>query len=330
MSDYTLFVLAGLAVVGAGTVLASAADAVAELTGLGRLWVGAILLAAATSLPELLTGVAAIRIGAPDLAVGDLFGSSMANMLILALLDLVWARRKLLRSVAFEHSLAACLAITTNALAAAFVLAAPATLILGVSPGSLLIVAIYLSGTRAIQRSTAPPPPAAGPPRAAVPVGRLVGPFSAFAIAAAVIAIAAPAFARAAEAIAIDSGLGATFVGTLLLGFATSLPELVACLAAMRIGALDLAVGNLFGSNAFNMATLLAFDLVSPGASIFTMLSPLHALSGLFAVALMALGLAAIVYRAERRFRMIEPDSLAMVMLYAVGVAMLYAAAVPR
>ena len=299
MSDYTVFALTGLAVVGAGVVLTMAADTVAEVTGLGRLWVGSILLAAGTSLPELLTGVAAMRIGAPDLAVGNLFGSSMANMLILALLDLLWSRSTLLRSAALEHSLAACLAITTNALAAAFVLAAPAVLVAGVSPGSLLLVAIYLAGMRAIQRATAPAAPA-GELRPAVQVGRLVGPLSGFMLATAVIAVAAPAFARAAEAIAVDSGLGETFVGTLLLGFATSLPELVTCLAAMRIGALDLAVGNLFGSNAFNMSILLGLDPASPGASIFTMVSPLHALSGLFAVTLMALGLAAIVYRAER------------------------------
>jgi cation:H+ antiporter len=78
------------------------------------------------------------------------------------------------------------------------------------------------------------------------------------------------------------------------------------------------------------MAILLALDLASPGSSIFATVSPLHAISGLFAVALMALGLAAIVYRAERRFRMIEPDSIVMVMVYVGAVAVLYGEATQR
>jgi cation:H+ antiporter len=327
MNEVAAFLLAGAAVVGAGVVLTTSADAVAERSRLGRVWVGAVLLAAATSLPELATDVAAVRLGAPDLAVGDLFGSSMANMLILALLDLALPRRALLRSVALDHALAASLAITTNAIAAAFVLAAPASTFLGVSPGSVALAVLYLAGMRAIRRATAAPgEPDGGRERAR----GLAGPIAGFALAAVVILAAAPLFARSAEAIAVRSGLGATFVGTLLLGLSTSLPELVSCLTAVRIGALDLAVGNLFGSNAFNMAILLALDLAAPGRSIFAIVAPTHAISALFAVALMALALAAIVYRAERRFRMIEPDSVAMLVLYAVGVALLYAETVPR
>ena len=82
-----LFLAASAALVVAGTWLARAADAIAERTGIGRVSIGTVLLAAATSLPELASDVAAVRQGNPDLAAGDLLGSSMANMLILALLD---------------------------------------------------------------------------------------------------------------------------------------------------------------------------------------------------------------------------------------------------
>lgn len=83
------FIASGLVVVLAGNALARYADAIAEATKLGRLWIGSVLLAGATSLPELATDISAVRLGATDLAVADLFGSSMANMLILAVIDLL-------------------------------------------------------------------------------------------------------------------------------------------------------------------------------------------------------------------------------------------------
>jgi len=97
----------------------------------------------------------------------------------------------------------------------------------------------------------------------------------------------------------------------------------VACIAAVRMGAFDLAVGNLFGSNAFNMAIFFAIDLAQPG-SIFASLDPSHGLSGLFAVVLTSLGVAAIVYRAERRFAMLEPGSILMLLGYGFALWFLY------
>jgi cation:H+ antiporter len=145
-----------------------------------------------------------------------------------------------------------------------------------------------------------------------------------FAVAAAVVLVAAPGLAWSAQGIATVTGLGDTFVGTWLVGLATSLPELVASLAAVRLGAFDLAVGNLFGSNAINMALLLPLDLAQPG-SLFAALDPAHAISALFAIVLMSLGLAAVVYRAERRFAMLEPDSLLILVAYGAAIGVMYA-----
>jgi len=318
-----VFLGSGAVVVLAGTALARLADRIAEASGLGRIWIGSILLAAATSLPELVTDVAAVRLNAVDLAVGDLFGSSMANMLILALVDLAYPRKSLLRHAALDHALAACLAITLNALAAAFVIARPDSVIGGVAPASLALFAVYIAGTRVVNRHTrreATPP---GQSKGTLATG--LGP-TIFRFAGATIAIlgAAPAFAWSAKGIAEVTGLGATFVGTWLVGLSTSLPELVSSLAAARMGAFDLAVGNLFGSNAVNMAIFLPLDAAQPGAAIFAALDPGHAISALFAVVLMSLGLAAIVYRAEQRFALIEPDSVVMVVVYGLGIWLLY------
>lgn len=321
------FLATGLVLVVAGTVLARAADAIADATKIGRIWIGTVLLAGATSLPELATDVAAVRLGAPDLAVGDLFGSSMANMLILAIIDLLPPRRAVLRRVAFDHALAACLAIGMTATAALALVVRPATTLLGVSPFSTLLLLTFVFGTRAVylQGRRAAAEVARG--AAMRPSGRLAGPIVRFALAAAVILVAAPRFARYAERIAEVSGLGDTFVGTWLVGLATSLPELVASLAALRMGAFDLAVGNLFGSNAFNMVILLALDVTQPGGSVLPLLDPGHLVAAMAAILLMSLGLAAIVYRAERRFSLVEPSSAGMLIVYLAALWLLYARA---
>jgi cation:H+ antiporter len=321
------FLVSGAVVVIAGAALARSADAIAEATKLGRLWVGSVLLAGATSLPELSTDVAAVRLGAVDLAVGDLFGSSMANMLILAGIDLLPPRRHVLRSAAFDHALAACLAISLNALAAVFVLAGNAAVAFGTSLGSVVLLVAYLAGTRAVFRHTRSRPEATDTGATpASPSLRQAG--IRFGLAALVILAAAPVFAWSAQGIAEISGLGATFVGTWLVGLATSLPELVASLAAIRLGAFDLAVGNLFGSNAFNMVLFFALDLAHPGP-LFAALDPDHVLSGLFAVVLMSIGLAAIVFRAERRFGRLEPDSALMLATYCAALWVIYRHSVP-
>ena len=327
MTYVLMFLAAGAVVVVAGTALARYADAIAKATGLGRLWIGSVLLAGATSLPELTTDVAAVRLGATDLAVGDLFGSSMANMLILAIIDLLQPRQQVLQRATLDHALTATLAISLNALAAVLVIARPEFTVARVGPGSVLLFLAYVAGTRAVYRHVlrdGPGAPASShpdSPRAAPSLRRAGWGFLAAAVA---VFVAAPAFAWSAKGLAEITGLGQTFVGTWLVGLATSLPELVASWAAVRMGAFDMAVGNLFGSNAFNMAIFLALDLAQPG-SLFATLDPSHALSGLFAVVLMSLGLAAIVYRAEKRFAMIEPGSLLMLVAYLAGLLLLYA-----
>jgi len=332
MSYLLVFLASGAVVVLAGGALARYADVIAETTKLGRVWVGAVLLAGATSLPELTTDIVAVRLGATDIAVGDLFGSSMANMLILAVIDLLPPRRHVLQHVTLDHALAACLAISLNALAAVLVLVRPEASLLWVGPGSLLLFLGYVAGTRAVYRHSLrdhvpSPPPHPGdetaPPAETRPSMSLRRAVLGFSVAALVVLAAAPALAWSAKGIAELTGLGHTFVGTWLVGLATSLPELVTCIAAVRMGSFDLAVGNLFGSNAFNMAIFLPLDLVQPG-SLFTTVDPDHAISALFAVVLMSLGLAAIVYRAKRRFMMLEPDSLLMLVVYAVAIWLLY------
>jgi cation:H+ antiporter len=122
----------------------------------------------------------------------------------------------------------------------------------------------------------------------------------------------------AAEGIASASGLGQTFVGASFLAFATSLPELATAVAAARIGAFDLAVGSLLGSNAFNMATILVADLAYTSGPILSAVDTSQAFVGVSAILLMALASAAIAHAARTRSVRWELSSLMTLATYAL------------
>lgn len=329
------FVASAAVVVVAGIALARGGDVIAARTRLGGLWIGSIFLAMATSLPELATDVSAIRIGVPDLAVGDLFGSSMANMLILGVASLL-PGSELFRKTALDNALLIAFAILLTAMGAVAVLMEPRVTVLGWDPAPVLMAAVYLAGTRLLLRHTTVMREA-GTETETVPDGATsVKPDEqggwplrrgvlAFAAGALLVLLAGPLFARYAAGLARLTGLEASFVGTWLVGFSTSLPELVTTLAAVRMGAYDLAVGNLYGSNAFNMMLLLPLDLVHPGGPLLGAVDPVHALSALVAIALMAIGLAAVVYRAKGRLSMLEPNGALMIAAYVAGLALIFA-----
>jgi cation:H+ antiporter len=324
----TIFLAAGVLLVVAGTVQVRAADAIAEHTGLGRLWIGSVLLAAATSLPELATDVSAVRLGAPDLAAGDLFGSSLANMLILAAIGYVRPYAPVFRAATPGHAVTACLAIVLNAAAGIFVLTAEDRPGWPLGAESLLLALGFFAGMRVVY-SHRTDGGVGGPqiivPGVRAPTWDFRTAVRRFGVATLAVLVAAPAFAWSAKRIAELSGLGTTFVGTWLVGMATSLPEVVTSIAALRLGAVDLAIGNLFGSNAFNMVVFLAMDIAYPGGSIFAVLDSTHAITALLAVVLMALGLAAIVLRSEGRRTLLEPGSALMLVVYLSGLWLLYA-----
>jgi cation:H+ antiporter len=118
---WVLFLVSALVIVVTGTKLSQYGDRIAEYSGLGRLWVGAVLLAAATSLPELFTAASATLMNEPDIAVGDLLGAGLNNMLILAILDLVYRGKRVWQQAAMEQLLLASLALTLTGLAGAVI-----------------------------------------------------------------------------------------------------------------------------------------------------------------------------------------------------------------
>jgi cation:H+ antiporter len=318
------FVALAVAVFVAAARLARHADAIADATGLGRVWIGTILLAASTSLPELVTDVNAALLGHIDIGVGDLFGSTLANMLMLSVVDIIYARRRILQGVALDQTLVGVLAITLTAIAALALTTGGFVALGPVGLDTLAIVGVYIFGMHAVYRSIAviPTPPeqlSLGETRRSILWSGIRG----FTLGALGLLLVAPGLVICAQALAIEAGQSQTAVGTVLVGFTTSFPEIAATVAAVRMGAIDLAVGNIFGSNAFNMCVLFAMDVAYTRGPVLAAAAETHIISAVAALLMLSLGLMAILARAQRRIDAVRVESLLIIAVYAGVLAML-------
>ncbi|MGV3721012.1 MAG: sodium:calcium antiporter [Actinomycetota bacterium] len=330
MSPWLVFLLSAAAVIVAGSRLSRDGDAIAEGTGLGGAWVGAILVAGATSLPELATDVYAVRAGDVNLAVGDLFGSCMANMLILGVADLLHTKVQVLTRVAINQVLVGVLAISLVALAILGIVAhVPATM-LGAGWSAWAIGVGYVAGMRLLHLNRGEPPfqSVGEAEEAAAQVRRhsLRRAYAGFALSALVILFAARYLASSAGEIALLLGLSSGLVGMVLVALTTSLPEVTVSIAAVRSGSYDLAVGNLLGSNCFNIAILFVLDFVDGPAALLGRASPSLAVGAVFAILLMSQALIGILNRSERRVGFFEPDATLLVLTYFGGLYPTYLA----
>jgi len=312
-------------VVVAAVKLAEYGDVIAVRTKLGGLFVGTIFLAAATSLPELIASISSFQLGEPNLAAGNFFGSNMVNVVLLALIDLVIFRVPLLRKVALSHALTAALT-TVLMVVAVFAILSDMNLTIGwVGIDSILLIVMYFVGIWLIQRESKGPSvasPAAQEPAPGFPKLRtgLIG----FAIAAGFLLLTVPQLVGTSTEIAEITGLGTGFVGLALLSVVTSLPELVAAIAAIRIGAFDMAVGNLFGSSVFNMLALGLSDFFYLEGSFLANIDPAFAMVGLLGLLLTNMALIGNLARVERRIWFIELDAVAIIIVYLLALYFLF------
>ena len=150
------FLLTLVIILLAGTKLARYGDAIGEKTGLGRIWIGLVLLALVTSMPELVTSVSAVAlVGLPDLAFGTIFGSCLFNLAIIGLLDIMHHSTPILSKASSRHMASAGLGILLIAIAAGGIFAGGrfSGLALGwVGIPSIIIPIIYLVGVREMFR----------------------------------------------------------------------------------------------------------------------------------------------------------------------------------
>ncbi len=325
-------VLCIILVIFVGTQLSQSADVLAEKTGLGRTWVGAVLLAGATSLPELATGVSAVVVfNAPDLAAGGIFGSCLFNLLLLALLDIVSGPEPLLKRAQISHTLAAGLGSVLLGVAAAGMLLAQAKIDLTVGwvgIPSIFLIVLYLLSMRLIAQFELRRRTQVLEQEADVFQYQHIKTQQAylmFALLSLAIVVLGVWLAFLGDRIAELTGLGESFIGALLLAATTSLPEAVAALAAIRLNAIDLAVSNIFGSNIFNLAILGIYDLAYFRGSLWTNISQVHLFTTIVAIVMTSVAIVGLIYRAARPARLYMTwDGLALAALYLGGMYIIY------
>jgi cation:H+ antiporter len=318
-------------IITAAIFLAKFADDIAKRTGLGGSVTGLVLLAGATSLPELSVGYSAVAMDAVDLTAGGVLGSSLVNLLILSLVDLIsWRPGRILTRSAAAHALSATVSgLLTGIVLLGMLLDVPWS-ILRIGPASWCVIATYGLCARLIfldQREstihaaaelTAEESSGKAPKKTAL-AWSILG----FSLATAIIFVVAPSLAAKADIIAAETGLGRTFIGTLLVAAVTSLPEAVSTIAALRMGAVDMAISNIFGSNAFNMVILAVLDVASPHP-ILGIVSPTHAITAACVLVTTSVGLLSILYRAEKRWWLVEPDAAVIAVLVIGALYLVY------
>lgn len=323
------FLLTAVIIVFAGTFLTKFADKIAQLTGWGRLFVGSLLLAGATSLPELMVDIHAVKNNLPDIAVGDLLGSCLFNLLILALLDFVYPSK--FRGTSFSpkylhHSLSAVLVIILASLVGIGIASKLEVSIFGVSLFAWAVLLVYLYGLRLIfidGKIKSVEQESNDELNVSNKTALLAWAFFGYIASSLVILFAAPYLVEAADKIAAASGVGHTFIGTTLVALTTSLPELVATLAAFRMGSLDLALGNIFGSNAFNLILFVPLDYLFTG-SLFSSVSGIHAVTAFSVVTVTGVAVMGQLYRKKERARFTEPSSETVVVVIFGFLLLLY------
>lgn len=321
---WLLFLGSAAVTVAAAAKLSEYGDVIAVRTGLGGMFIGTLLLAAATSLPELLTTINSINQEVPDMAAGNIFGSCMFNMFMLAILDLLNHRGRILRRVTLNHALSGGLAVLVGSMAILFILADVDLQIGWVGVDSLVLIALYMGGVRLLNDNPVTQTETELSPEQDKALPSLLYASLGFAGATAILLLVMPWLVRSSAQIADALGVSTGFIGAALVAVVTSLPEMVTTIAAARIGAYDLAVGNLFGSNLFNIFALGLADLFYMQGRFLGDVDPAMTLAAIFGVVLTAMGLVGNVSRLEKRLFFIEIDALLIALTYLAGMWLLY------
>ena len=336
-----MFAAAAAAVWFAGSRLARYAASISDRTGIGAAFLGLILLGGITSLPEIAVTVTASLAGSAALSVNNLLGGVAAQFVVLAIADAVHGRDAISSVVGKPVMLLqGTFCILLLIMAAAGIIMGD-TAVFGVGLWAWGILVLYIGfvwlinryqGSRAWiaggtrqkhlghERSSA----VAGgqePRGGDATLGRIV--FRTV-LAAIVILVAGYVLARTGDAIAGQTGIGASFVGAVLLGVATSLPEVSTVVSAVHLRHYAMAFSNIFGGNLFDLMLVFVVDAVYAGGPVLNEVGRFSSLAALLGIALTAIYLAGLLERSDRAVFRIGLDSMAALVVYLGGLALLY------
>jgi len=307
------FAICALLILFAGKRLARYADVIAEKTGLGGLWIGLILVAVATSLPELFTGIGSIVfVDAPDLTVGNLFGANSYNLLNIGFLDLLTRGSPLLSSLGSGQLLAAVFTLIPITLAALGIIFRENgfrvwsvgniglfSIAIIVSYGVITKVIYNFEKRKAAKKENTRPPDPRGAKYGDISLKKA---YIHYGISAGVIILSGIWLAYIGKEMSEVMGLNQSFVGSVFIGLATTLPEITVSIAALLIGAREIAVANMLGSNLFNIAIIFVNDVLYRKGPILGAISPGHLRQAFCVMAMTAVVILGMAMKPKKRF----------------------------
>ena len=316
-----VFVATAAAVIFFGTRLAVYGDALATLTGWGRLFVGSLLLALATSLPELSTNISAVRLDPPnpELSVGNALGANMVNMFTLAMVALAFGGRRFLQRVAPEQGYLILVAAVMTGAAVIFGAVRMDVAVWQVGLSSLVLLVLFMLGMRWVYLNR--PKEKENDRENNNPGMTLRKAWVLFGLVSAGVVVAGIFLAWSTDQIAEITGVASSTLGILAVSLVTTMPEASATVAAARIGAEDLGVAGLFGSCAFNVTILFYADIFYRDGILVNQTEPAHFVAGGVAIGLILAGMVLILGR-NRIQRIVATAGLAlMALVYIAGAA---------
>ena len=311
-----------------GRKLSQYGDIISKKTGLGGGFIGVILLGAVTSLPELITTISSVAfVKEVNLAWGNILGSNLLNLTILACSDIIIKRADINRVLDDGNILTGCFSIIITAVCTIGLITGKDIILLGhVSIYSVAVLLIYFLGSFILYKNAVKSKTVATEEDVnGVNVSNLKL-FSLFLLNAALIILAGVSVTYACDEIAKITGLGATFVGTLFLAIATSLPEIVVSVSAIRLGLISMAAGNILGSNFFNISILGVSDFFykNGSGSLFLDASKINLLTSTIFIIVTNIILIGMLYRSKKKLLRFGYDSIIVIILYLMTFYYLY------
>ena len=324
------FVVCALVIAVVGARLTNVADELADRTGLGEAVTGAVLLGAATSLSGIVLSITAAARDQPELAMSNALGGIAAQTVFLAMADVVYRRANLEHAAASIANLAQAallLGLLSLLLIGAY---SPDVHWFGVHPITPILFVAYVFGLQLVRNAEAAPmwtPRRTHETRTDSPEENnkamsLVRLWGGFFVLAAILGLTGYVLEGVASRLGNATGMSDTAVGVVLTAISTSLPELVTSIAAVRRGALQLAVGGIIGGNAFDCLFAATSDIAYRDGSIY------HAVSGdtllwvALSVAMTAVLLLGLIRRQKQGIGNIGFESATLFGLYGAGILM--------
>jgi cation:H+ antiporter len=306
-------ILAGFIIL-VGKKLSLYGDAIGDLMGIEKSWIGIVMLAAVTSLPELVTSISATVLGNPQMAVSNIFGSNLFNIFVVFIVDIFILRTTFFSSkVSNKNFMGAFWAI---ALTLIFLLGFlfPTEGIMNISLFSLIIFGVYFIAMKCIyiyehQENNELSEILEEEKKEfhEIEEGGITLPEAkkGFVVNAFFVVVLGTGLSFVGDKIAMTPifgiELGQSFVGLILIALATSLPELTVSIEAIKLKSYDMAAGNLLGSNIFNITIIFIADLFLRDQNIYQTLNGFHKLTAIFSILILLAFMMGIMFKKKKK-----------------------------